>query len=161
MNDLIFQDKEKSIGVVLPNNIYEQLLRLCENSYPLETGGVMIGNYSLDSTYAKIARILGPAKHSKHSKSSFLRSSYGIKDILDEEWTSGNFYLGEWHYHPDFSAAPSHTDIQQMKVFSKDRQLNCPEPILLIIGGKKENWNISLNIICGCIVRLERINGTI
>jgi integrative and conjugative element protein (TIGR02256 family) len=155
MSKLIFQNKESTIGIVLPNNIYSQLLDICEASYPLETGGIIIGNYSLDSKWAKITRIVGPQKHSKHNRSSFFRSNYGVKSILDEEWASGNFYLGDWHYHPNYSSSPSHIDIQQMKAFSKNRKLKCPEPILLIIGGKKDNWNINVSVIYDSIVSLD------
>jgi len=154
MNELVFQNKEGSLGVILPNNIRSQLLSLCEDFYPLETGGIIIGNYSSDLTWAKITRIIGPQQHSKHKRSSFFRSNYGIKSILDEEWALGNYYLGEWHYHPDFSSSPSHRDIRQMRAFSKNRKLNCPEPVLLIIGGKKDNWSINVNVISKHIVPL-------
>ncbi len=154
MNELVFQNEEKSLGVNLPNNIYSQILSLCEAFYPLETGGVIIGHYSSDLKWATVTRIIGPQRHSKHNRSSFFRSNYGIKSVLEEEWTLGNYYLGEWHYHPNFSPSPSLTDIRQMRAFSQNSKLNCPQPVLLIIGGEKDNWSINVNVICKNIIQL-------
>lgn len=58
----------------------------------------------------------------------------------------GLYYLGEWHYHPNTSAVPSSTDLKQMFILSKNNDLKCPEPILIIIGGNKSNWQISASV---------------
>jgi len=154
MNDFIFRNTEINLGIILPSDIHLQLLAFCESSYPLETGGVIIGNYSLDYKWANVTRVLGPQRYSRHNRSSFFRSNHNIKSILDKEWALGNYYLGEWHYHPDSTPAPSHVDINQMKVFAKNKQLNCSEPVLLIIGGSMDHWSISASIFYGRIFPL-------
>ena len=50
------------------------------------------------------------------------------------------YYLGEWHYHPNASPKPSALDLKTMVNLSKDEDLGCPEPILLVIGGSSSNW---------------------
>ena len=54
--------------------------------------------------------------------------------------------LGEWHYHPNASSLPSGIDNKQMIKLSRDKKLNCPEPILIIIGGYKDNWSINARL---------------
>ena len=91
-------------------------------------------------------QITPPPKSSKHAKCKFHRSSNGLKKILDAAWEQGQYYLGEWHYHPNSSSFPSSTDKSQMMSLSQNKQLNCPEPILIIIGGCEDNWNINVRL---------------
>lgn len=146
MDNLFFQDKNRIYKINLKKEAYEQMLYYCNESNPYETGGILIGNYSLDQTTANILQITPPPKNSKHSKCKFHRSSSGLKKILDATWNQGQYYLGEWHYHPNSLSFPSSTDKTQMMSFSQNKQLNCPEPILIIIGGYKDNWNINVRL---------------
>lgn len=152
MTDLHFVSPDKLFEVNLRQELYSQMQQYCIKSYPRETGGIIIGNYSNDLKMANINKALGPPQKSIHQRSRFIRSGIGIKQILDFEWEMGNYYLGEWHYHPNASPTPSYPDIKQMMLFSHDKSLNCPEPILLIIGGTKERWLLSAHIICNKVV---------
>lgn len=112
-----------------------------------ETGGILIGNYSADRYNAIIKSVTGPPKDSKQSKYSFERGINGLIKILDDNWNSGNYYLGEWHYHPNSSSKPSIVDDIQMIKFANDKKLKCPEPILLVLGGNQYNgWELSLYV---------------
>lgn len=146
MDNLFFQDNSQIYGINLSGEAYEQMLHYCHESDPYETGGILIGNYSLDQTTANIFRITPAPKNSKYTKSQFYRSSSGLKKILDAAWKQGQYYLGEWHYHPNALSFPSIIDKNQMMNLSHNKQLNCPEPILIIIGGYKNNWNINVRL---------------
>lgn len=39
-----------------------------------------------------------------HAKCNFRRGSDGLKKFLDTVWNQGQYYLGEWHYHPNASS---------------------------------------------------------
>lgn len=146
MDNLLFQDNSRIYYINLSREAYEQMILYCNESNPYETGGILIGNYSLDQTTANILQITPPPKNSKHAKCKFYRSSSGLKKILDAAWNQGQYYLGEWHYHPNALSCPSRTDKAQMMNLSQNKQLNCPEPILIIIGGYKDNWNINVRL---------------
>jgi len=146
MDNLLFQDNNRIYNINLSKEAYEQMLFYCNQANPYETGGVLIGNYSLSQTIANILKITPPPKNSRHAKFSFHRGSRGLKKILDIAWEQGQYYLGEWHYHPNASSRPSNIDRSQMLVLSQDKKLNCPEPILVIIGGYKGNWNINVRL---------------
>ena len=136
MDNLFFQDDSRFYNINLSKEAYEQMLCYCNKANTYETGGILIGNYSSNQATANILQITPPPKNSKHSKYNFHRGSSGLKGFLDTVWNQGKYYLGEWHYHPKASAIPSHTDLKQMFALSNDKNLKCPEPILIIIGGK-------------------------
>ena len=146
MDNLLFQDKNQSYSVKFDTKAYEQMLYYCAISNPYETGGILIGNYSSNQAIANILQITPPPKNSRHSKCTFYRGIDGLKRILDLAWDQGQYYLGEWHYHPNASSAPSNIDKNQMIVLSQDQKLKCPEPILIIVGGYQDSWNINARL---------------
>lgn len=146
MDKLVFQDKKRLYSINLNVEDYEQMLIYCAKSNPYETGGILIGNYSANQMSANILQITPPPQNSRRSKSNFRRGTAGLQNILDSVWTQGLYYIGEWHYHPNASSSPSHIDKNQMMILSQDENLKCPEPILMIIGGYKDNWNINARL---------------
>ena len=146
MDKMLFQDENKIYTITISKNVYEEMLCHCDKANPYETGGILIGNYSDDQTTANIIQVTSAPQKSKHFKYNFYRSSKGLKEVLDSLWNKGQYYLGEWHYHPNASAEPSNVDKKQMLKLSQDKKLNCPEPILVIIGGNKDNWYINVRI---------------
>lgn len=134
------------MNVILSNAIYSKLLSLCNKKYPYETGGILIGNYSNNCNTANILDVSAPPIDSKHQYYNFQRGVKGLKSILDKMWKNNEYYLGEWHYHPNSTSNPSGTDIIQMYNLASNSKLCCPEPILIIIGGKQDKWNFSVMI---------------
>ncbi len=47
----------------------------------------------------------------------------------------GTYYIGEWHFHPFMSPVPSGTDLRQIRAIARDRDYQCPVPILIVVGG--------------------------
>lgn len=146
MSDIIFRDNNKTYSVVLNANAYKKMVKYCIQSNPYETGGVLLGNYSGDQSTANILQATPPPKNSKHLKNSFYRSNHGLQKVLDLLWTQGKYYIGEWHYHPNSLPIPSGTDINQMISLANNKELMCPEPILIIIGGCEPNWNVHISV---------------
>ncbi len=158
MANVLFQDESQIFNINLYEDAYKHMLCYCTKSNPYETGGVLIGNYSSNHATANILQITPPPRCSTHKKYSFHRSSTGLKEFLDSMWDQGQYYLGEWHYHPNASAVPSHTDLKQMLSLSNNTKLKCPEPILIIIGGNSKDWKISTSIFSdGRCVCLEHV----
>jgi len=110
-----------------------------------ETGGVLCGYYTEDKVSAVITDFLEPTKDSILGRASFVRGIFGLKEMLDEKWKEGKYYLGDWHLHPYSSPSESGQDVSQLIQNSRDGSLKCPEPIMVIIGGKT-NMEINLYI---------------
>lgn len=133
------------------NNVYavtisefslETMLKTIETASSNETGGVLMGSYSSDLSTAVIKNVTGPPSDSKSGKTWFSRGVVGLKKLFQQLWSENIYYLGEWHFHPHGSANPSSTDITQMINISKTAKFKCPEPILLIIGGSVEEYEM-------------------
>lgn len=145
MSKRLYWNETAVIGLSLDANHEREMLQECTKSFPNETGGILIGLYKQDNTIAEVTKISGPPKDSKHGRYTFYRGTLGLIELLDEYWEKHQqYYLGEWHFHPNGKPVPSHQDILQMKQIANSKRYNCPEPILLIVGGHpKKQWTTS------------------
>ncbi|MFX3637334.1 MAG: Mov34/MPN/PAD-1 family protein [Candidatus Pristimantibacillus sp.] len=144
MKKIIYCHENSVYKVVFESRFIQQILQYCQKKMPLETGGILVGKYTEDGCSAEITFITGPPSDSKHTRQSFYRGTKELNLWLTDSWSKGEYYLGEWHFHPNSSSNPSYVDKRQMKLISTDSNYNCPEPILLIIGGDpKKIWTSS------------------
>lgn len=141
-----YKDIESGLEVEFCDEILAFMLAQCSSSGDLETGGILAGYYDDALNKAVIVRSSAAPKDSKFTRTRFYRGVEGLKDWLDSLWkTEKAFYLGEWHFHPFSSSKMSTIDSKQMTSISANRSMNCPEPILLIIGGDpKGQYSISI-----------------
>ena len=73
MNDLFFQDENRIYNINLKQEAYDQMIFHCNESHPYETGGILIGSYSVDQTTANILKITPSPKNSKNADSIEVR----------------------------------------------------------------------------------------
>ncbi|MEK4197970.1 Mov34/MPN/PAD-1 family protein [Cytobacillus sp. FSL K6-0265] len=143
MNNLIFTESNQRFKISIPNEILIEVQKLCELSFPNETGGILVGSYSEEFKCADVSGIIVAPPDSKSGPTWFSRGTNGVKGELDRLWFKKKFYIGEWHYHPGSSSNLSSQDIKQMINISNNENYKCPEPILLIVGGKSDLWEYS------------------
>lgn len=110
-----------------------------------EIGGIICGYYTDDLLQATITEFCKPPKDSIFRRSTFTRGVAGTEKYLKEKWKERQYYLGDWHLHPYSNPIASHQDLKQIEINSKDKQLNCPEPIMVIVGGVN-NKNINVYV---------------
>lgn len=122
-------------AISLAQKQIESLITFCKKAYPIETGGILVGHYSVDLAHAVVTAVVPPTDDSVGSRYSFRRGVRGLQGLLVRLWAERQYYLGEWHFHPDGSASPSGTDDRQMVEVANSFAYNCPEPILLVVGG--------------------------
>ena len=127
-------------SLIVPTGVVARIMTACRAAKPLETGGIVVGVYSSDHHIARVTDVSGPPQDSTYGPTWLLRGVRGLRHWLGELWhRQGQYYLGEWHFHPGGTAEPSSTDIEQMKRISSDLKYRCPEPLLIIIGERLEN----------------------
>ncbi|WP_214721220.1 Mov34/MPN/PAD-1 family protein [Exiguobacterium sp. s192] len=147
MDKLIFKDEKKMFEISVSQDLINQLYKICESSLPNESGGILIGNYTKDCNLAVICQALPQPPDSRSGTTWFFRGIEDVKNKLDLLWEEKRqFYIGEWHYHPNNSSELSHQDIKQMISISNEESYKCPEPILMIIGGNSFFWENSFYI---------------
>jgi len=112
------------------------MLELCRKAGSLETGGLLIGRYSLDHRTATVESATGPGDDARAGRTWLQRGVQGLQQLLDALWNGrSGYYLGEWHFHPAAPPVPSARDLNQMRSIAASEQYQCPEPVLLIVGG--------------------------
>lgn len=138
-NNITFYGDEVSIRITVNKESIKGMYQLCNESYPNETGGILIGQYADDVT-AEIVAIIGPSDDSKGWRTIFTRGTRGINKLLKEYWEQGLYYLGEWHFHPNGISYPSDIDTNTMKSIANNSKYSCPEPILIIVSGTRNSY---------------------
>ena len=143
-----FENIELKSKINIEDAAYHNLLSIvADNKNKLETGGIIIGYYDETCQNAVITEFTNPPEDSKADRFRFYRGIQGLKKLLQQRWKERNeYYLGEWHLHPGSSPTPSATDIAQMKKIAQDKNFNCKEPILMILGEVAKSQVMSLAI---------------
>lgn len=138
-NNKVFRNEEYPVLITASKEKFSYIYQYCNESYPNETGGILIGRYK-EENVAEIIKITGPTSDSKKDRANFFRGTKGINKLLKELWKEGLYYLGEWHFHPNGVFVPSRIDVQTMKSIANNSKYNCPEPILILVAGSPKNY---------------------
>jgi integrative and conjugative element protein (TIGR02256 family) len=161
MNELKFLDDQHIFSIRIKQLFVEDILNRCDKSLPNETGGILVGSYIDNYSCANISKVLKAPPDSRSGPTWFHRGTKGVKLQLDRLWKEKKqYYIGEWHFHPNNSSNLSFQDIRQMKAISINKKYNCPEPILLIVGGNTKHWEFSTYVFPRGrkYINLKRIN---
>lgn len=97
---------------------------------------MLIGHYDADLFIATPQRAIESVDSGSAGIPGFVRRP--LDGLLARlwRWTAGRrYYLGEWHSHPGGAGTPSSADDETMFAIATDPLANCPEPILLLVGG--------------------------
>lgn len=129
MNDHI------GLSIEIEQGFVDELYQLALAHYPNEYGGLLIGRYTNDSRTALIEATVIPTCF-QGSRYSFERGSEGLKEKLESYYNQKQkqFYLGEWHTHPNNPAEPSLQDRLAMAEIQESENVYITKPLLLIIS---------------------------
>lgn len=115
------------------------MLAMARNSYPKEVGTSLIGFYSDDGFDAFVCNLVPLPPDSRGLRGLFIRGIKGMRVFfkrLQRQYAGKKYYVGEWHSHPYGLPYPSENiDNNTMSAISSDKKTNCPECILVIVGG--------------------------
>lgn len=106
------------LDLYIDDGVEQQLRTLRQQSFPNETGGVLLGYYDFNIRAVVIVAGLPAPSDSKASPDSFERGVAGLAEAVKDaaKRTAGMVgYVGEWHSHPPgHSASPSRHDLVQL-----------------------------------------------
>ncbi len=130
-------NKHNKLELVVEDDLMNRLGKLGVKHYPNEFGGFLIGNYAADFGTVFINDFLLPKKYSG-SSFGFVRSVEGLKskfnDLFDRK---KQYFVGEWHTHPDGSTMYSQTDLNAMIKTAECETVRIENPILLVLSVNK------------------------
>ncbi len=129
-DDIVFRSPRAPASVEMHKSVRSSM-QMHVNNLNRETGGILTGYY-IRGTVAKVLTAHGPPPDSRATRTSFERGVIGLTEILRDLWP-GVYYLGEWHYHPG-PPVPSDLDLATLRDIAHDEDLECPQPIQMIIG---------------------------
>ncbi|MEL6439074.1 MAG: Mov34/MPN/PAD-1 family protein [Cyanobacteria bacterium J06621_8] len=130
-------NKYKNVGLIISEELLASLEKCALEHYPNECGGFLIGHYSQDFKQLYVLDHILPDKY-KSMPCLFERKIDGIEEIFEEVfYDKKQYYVGEWHTHPNDSSMYSLTDLNAMIQISNHDSVNIENPILLILSIRK------------------------
>ncbi len=140
MNAFEFRSEDGAFGASISPKTLTEILESCRDFAPAETGGILVGRYNDALNCAVVTDASERPPDSRSGRTWLLRGTAGLQSWLDRLWSSSKrrYYLGEWHFHPGGAPEPSPTDIEQMGKIARSPSYECPEPVLLLVGGAAE-----------------------
>lgn len=147
MRDLVedaFIDAQGEVRVVLTAAVKAAIMRYRARAIPNETGGILIGH-----TTGALVRILDatpPPCDSTATPTSFTRGTHGVVKLLGARWGRRQYYVGEWHAHPDADPKPSGRDLASLDEIARDGTLEFACPVLVVVGGCISAPSFTVNV---------------
>jgi integrative and conjugative element protein (TIGR02256 family) len=137
MSDLDYWSESHTLGVRIGPDTLTRILESCRRSHPEETGGILVGYYTETLDCAMVTDASERPPDSRSGSTWFVRGTAGLQRWLDGPWRKSKrrYLLGEWHYHPGGESETSPTDKRQMGRIAGSASYECPEPVLLLVGG--------------------------
>jgi proteasome lid subunit RPN8/RPN11 len=130
--------------VLIAESCLLKMTEMAQEHYPNEVGTSLVGCYSNDGFEASVLDLAPLSPDSEGWLTSFYRGTTGLRKFfkkLRQTFSGKRYYVGEWHSHPDAVPIPSGTDDRNQLAIAKDTKTNCPECILIIIGGRFPDFN--------------------
>lgn len=118
-----------------------------DRSFPLETGGVLMGYWASPPVEVVITSAIGCGPRSTHKRHSFVPDyEYQEAEVARVYEESGrvHVYLGDWHTHPRQSVCLSSRDKQTLRRIGASAEARAPVPIMAVLGGGEPHWFIGI-----------------
>lgn len=135
-------NKHKELELTIEDELIKKMSLIAINHYPNEYGGFLVGYYSSSRKSLTITDFIQPTEYKSH-QFIFERSTEGIEMKLNDFFNCENrqYYVGEWHTHPNGSTNYSSTDLNAMTNIANSDSIRITNPILLIISISGEKMN--------------------
>lgn len=148
MGERLYWSDDRSYGVRIADELIAKMVLLSAQAVNNETGGILVGHYTRGLECAVIDAVSRAPSDSVGGRTWFNRGVRGIQRWVNRLWVREHqYYLGEWHLHPQGPPIPSATDIGQMMQIAESLDYHCPEPILIIIGSAPpHHWDIAVYV---------------
>lgn len=146
MDDVEFWSEDGTLGLLIPGRLLDELYSRCAAASTKETGSILVGYYRRRNSLAVVTELPEAPRDSVGGATYFDRGTRGLRKLLQRLWRRRRYYLGEWHYHPNADPEASCRDHRQMREAAASERYQCPEPVLVIIGGSAEAWTLSAQV---------------
>jgi integrative and conjugative element protein (TIGR02256 family) len=118
-----------------------------DRTFPLETGGVLLGYWVDKSSELVISHAIGPGPRAINGAQSFVPDyKYQEAEVarLYAETGRVSTYLGDWHSHPLEGVYLSRRDLRTLRRIANHAEARAPLPVMIVIGGGAPNWSFGI-----------------
>jgi integrative and conjugative element protein (TIGR02256 family) len=123
----------------------DQALAEADKAHPLETGGVLLG-WRHSPTETVVTGLVGPGPDAEHHPTWFRPDTNWQQAQIDKAYADSGrtvAYLGDWHTHPDGTAALSPKDRRTLRRIARHTDARIPQPIMAVLAGGPE-WRLTV-----------------
>lgn len=133
-----FTNTYKNVEISISEALLEKLSIYGIEQFPNEFGGFLMGYYSSDFKTLTITDTILPKEY-QGTPCLFQRSVNGTDALFDEYYNKEpkQYYVGEWHTHPNGSTCYSQTDLRAMINIATCKTVHITNPVLLILSVNK------------------------
>ncbi len=131
--------KHNDLDLYVEESLIERIGAIALKHFPNEFGGFLVGKYSTDFKSVEITDVILPKKY-KSTPTQFQRSIDGLERVFEKLFKEKQeYYIGEWHTHPNGSSNYSTTDLNAMIEIANCETVQIKNPILLILSLNKSD----------------------
>lgn len=115
------------------------MIELARDMAPRETGGLLVGYWSLSGAEAVITEATPAGPAAIEQTDSFTPDYEFDRELIAKRFSNSDgrhTYLGDWHSHPESKAYLSPHDIQTLRVIGTSPEAQTERPFMLIVGGE-------------------------
>ena len=139
--------KMQRIVASMAEAVFAQCIREIDATFPLESGGVLMGTWVSDSEVA-IRAAIGPGPAASHERFRFRPDLAWQHEQIARYFADSEgliTYLGDWHSHPQASHGRlSLLDQEALGLIMATPEAQCAEPLMAIFSGYPEAWHLSV-----------------
>ena len=140
---ILMRSAARTIWINRP--VLNEMFTEADRSFPSETGGILLGYDSANTSEVVITCLVGPGPNAIHEWTSFVPDSVWQQAQIDDHYhKSGRTetYLGDWHTHPSGGPHFSSKDRRTLKRIAKTPEARAPSPIMAILYGERGGWGV-------------------
>lgn len=124
----------RNLSLRIENQLISTIAKVGIKHFPNEIGGFLIGHYSDNHEILFIDDFLLPKIYTS-SPTIFERKTEGMEEEFSCFYKNKKqYFIGEWHTHPNGSSKYSQTDLNSMIEIKNCETVNILNPLLLILS---------------------------
>lgn len=132
--------------VWLRGSVFESMVHEAARAEPDETGGVLMGYWSIDRGEVVVTDMIGPGPAAEHNRATFRPDGKFQQIEIERIYTdSGRIstYLGDWHTHPGGGSLLSDRDRATLRSVALDTDARASRPLMAILD-RRPDWEITV-----------------
>lgn len=122
--------------VWVAEHVLRAIAREAQQHAPLESGGILLGYRSADREEV-VTHALGPGPDAHHRREVFVPDYAHDRRVAVDGWEQSGgseYYVGDWHSHPESEPYLSDRDRKVMQSIALDRESQLVHPLMIVVG---------------------------